>query len=578
MPMKLLARVVVLAALVTAPAQADQFWVKAGATGDGKTKENPAGELHPVLAIARRGDVVHVAKGEYYGRDQKGEFKVVAPDVTLLGGYSEDFSSRHPFNNPTVLKRKEGVKANYTEVLNGILGMEPDAHGEGQRFSSAGLIVDGFFFDSTTRNVYGGPGPGLAQGGSWKEPVIKLLTSEDHLAGNLTIRNCVFVNCYYQGIYAKWFGENEVSNCLFVNCSIAGVDGTGAKPESKLTIKNCTLGGFYSHDKAQMAHGVICNAGTYLIQDNVFAYLSAPANGVRGEGDKITVTGNVFWFTSDAEKVMRDQNTTASGAGARRDEEEEEEEEESGSGAKGGSVSGNVNEDPEFGFDKEWFDSLTTFGVVFNKFPAESMNAQRAKLGLDPRKSGGGSDGKPELMAFMRPYPTSDWTALVKQWVAKQAGKGVQFDGPFKADYAERPVSQDLIGAVAGGKDEYQEISWDDLVGQAKKGDLDGKRVKFKVGLGPLTTRWDLKDKGVDGTHYMAFELRKPGNTNENLPEKITGYAIMGASPSERFNEHGQKNKRKATWKEGVWVRGIVHQAGQGKTPWSIVVDYMGNP
>lgn len=562
---------------LAAPASADQFWVKAGASGDGKTKEAPAGELHPILNIARRGDVIHVAQGEYNGRDQKGEFKLEAPYLTLLGGYSDDFSERHPFKHPTVLKRKEGVKANYTEVLNGLLGVDPDAHGDGRRVTCTGLIVDGFFFDSSTRNQYGGPGPGLAQGGSWKEPVIKLLTAEDPLAGNLTIRNCVFVNCYYQGIYAKWFGENEVSNCLFVNCSIAGIDGTGAKPDSKLTIKNCTLAGFYSHDKAQMAHGVICNAGTYVIQDNVFAYLSAPANGVRGEGDKVTVSGNVFWFTNDAEKIARDQNTAASGAGARRDDEEEEEEE-SGKNTPAGGATGNVNEDPEFKCDKEWFDSLTTFGIVFNKFPAETMNAQRAKLGLDARKAGGGSDGKPELMAFMRPYPTSDWTALVPQWVAKQAGKGVQLDGPFKSDYAERPAPEDMLGAVPGGKDDYQEISWDDLVGQAKKGDLDGKRVKLKVGLGPLQTRWDLKDKGVEGGNYMAFELRKPGNTNENLPEKIMGYAVMGSSVSERFNEHGQKNKRKETWKEGVWIRGIIHQAGQGKTPWSIVVDYMGKP
>ncbi|HBP17630.1 MAG TPA: hypothetical protein DEA08_07545, partial [Planctomycetes bacterium] len=323
------------ALVLCSPAYAgDEFWVKAGASGNGKAKDTPAGTIIPLLQAARRGDVIHVAQGEYYGRDLKGEFAVDVPDLTLVGGYNDDFSERNPFKYPTVLKRKKGVRASYTEVLDGLVGTNPQAHAMGQKTGCSGFILDGFFLDATTRNVYAGPGPRLGQQGSWKAPLLKMITADFEQTRDIKIRNCVFVNNYYQGVLVKYWGEhNEVTNCLFVNCSIAGVDGSGAQagktaPTTKLHVKNSTFACFYSHDKATQAKGVNGGSqGKFLIENNVFAYLSGPQGpGVAAKGDNVTVRNNVFWFTNDIDKIIRDQKSAATGAGGRDDEEEEEEE------------------------------------------------------------------------------------------------------------------------------------------------------------------------------------------------------------------------------------------------------------
>jgi hypothetical protein len=576
----------VCAFLGTNTVHSAEYWVKAGSSGDGKSKASPAARLQPLLASARRGDMFHVAQGEYNGRDLKGEFSIDVPELTLIGGYNDDFSIRDPFKYPAVLKRKEGVRTNYTEVVGGIIGQKPDAHKDGQVFSASGLIIDGFFLDGSSRNVYSGPGPHLAQGGSWKESLMKMTSATEFSTANMKIRNSVFVNGYYQGIYVKWQGDqNEVSNNLFVNCSIAGIDGTGALaqrsgsggqyPETKLLVKNNTVAAFYSHDKAQLAHGFKAGGnGINRVENNVFAYLSQPASGVVRNANT-SVVGNVFWFTNDAEKILRDQDISNTGASSIDDEEEEEEGESLDNVAL---TSGNLHQTPGFTktMDPEFFNALTSFGIVFNKFAQEPMNKVRATLGMKARKSGGGFDGHPEYSAFMRPYPTDALSAIPLAFVSDINGKGIQLDGPFET-YAPRTDWQKLPGAVAGKKVEYQEIKWEDLKGKTNASNLDGKKVKFKVGfnrnkIGSSAFKLD----GINAVNYVALELRMPGSSNENVSQKIMAYTVQGSKPTERFNAYGRKQMRKKTWANGVWVRGVLHAKGRGSYPYSLVIDYIG--
>ena len=568
------------------PVHSKEYWVKAGSSGDGQSKQSPSARLQPLLASAHRGDMFHVAQGEYNGRDLTGEFSIDVPELTLIGGYNDDFSTRNPFKYPTVLKRKKGVRTNYTNVVGGIIGQKPDAHKNGQVFSASGLIIDGFFLDGTSRNVYSGPGPHLGQGGSWKEPLMKMTSATEFSTANMKIRNSVFVNGYYQGIYVKWQGDqNEVTNNLFVNCSIAGIDATGALPqrsgtggqypETKLLVKNNTIAAFYSHDKAQMAHGFKAGSnGMNRVENNVFAYLSQPASGVV-RNSNTSVIGNVFWFTNDAEKLLRDQDIVNSSAGSNDDEEEEEEE---GSLDNVALTSGNLNQAPGFTktMDPEFFNALTSFGIVYNKFKQEPMNKVRTTLGMTARESGRGFDGHPEYAAFMRPYPTEDLAAIPTAFVSDIKGKGIRIDGPFET-YTPRTEWQKLAGAVAGKKIEYQEIKWQDLKGKTNAQNLDGKKVKFKVGFNPNKIGSSaFKLNGINAVNYIALELRMPGSSNENVSQKIMAYTVQGSKPSERFNNYGSKQMRKKTWAKGVWVRGVIHAKGSGSYPYSLVVDYIG--
>ena len=98
----------------------------------------------------------------------------------------------------------------------------------------------------------------------------------------------------------------------------------------------------------------------------------------------------------------------------------------------------------------------------------------------------------------------------------------------------------------------------------------------FKAGFNPRKERWNLQKEGVTSLEYVAFELRMPGKTSENLSEKIMGYAVLGGKAAKRFNTYASKAARKKTWKTGTWVRGILYAKGSGKYPASIVVDYVG--
>ncbi|MBL4849781.1 MAG: hypothetical protein JKY65_29990 [Planctomycetes bacterium] len=48
-------------------AEAATWWVKAGATGNGKAKGTPSGSIALALLAARGGDVINVSAGDYNG-------------------------------------------------------------------------------------------------------------------------------------------------------------------------------------------------------------------------------------------------------------------------------------------------------------------------------------------------------------------------------------------------------------------------------------------------------------------------------------------------------------------------------
>ena len=566
---------------------AKEYWVKQGASGDGKSKSSPAGELWKILAGAVRGDVINVAQGEYNGKNGSGEFRIDIPDLTLVGGYNDDFSQRNPFKYLTILRTKKGKRVNYTQVVGGIIGMKYEP---GKKYSASGLILDGFVIDGSTRNKYDRYGKLITQS-SWKEPLIKLVSTDFYTTVNIKIRNCILVNGYYQGIYVKWWGDqNEVSNTLIVGTMIAGIDNTGTMPgsvsgspgkvpEAKITMKNNTIAFQWTHDKAQQSRGIkLGSRGSYVIENNVIAYLMKPSGeGIwgTGEGKSALVKGNVFWLT---EHPFTGSDDKAQAAVAPDDSDDEEEEEEEGgtSAVAGFTAENNIVKDPGFKLDADYYNSFLKWAAQYDHMNLKKINKDRKLHGFDEIIKIG--------THFKTPIPPSekvwgrkyDLDKLIPNFVSKIKGKGIQVNGPFPT-YKERKPNPKILGAVAGKKSEYTKISFDQL--RSGSGLKEGMKVKLKIGLGPFKKSWGLSKKGITPVNYIEFIARKSGVTKEFLKEKIPAYIYIGTKAAKRYNKYGHMKVRKKTWKKGkgVWIRGILFKGGyNGQFPYSIVVDYMG--
>src|SRR3954467_13499180 len=88
--------------LLSTPALAHDWFVKAGSSGDGSMK-SPFGDPWEALDKCQPGDVIHVAAGKYYGRLRVGTWELPVDDLTMLGGDDASFKTRDPWKNLTEL-------------------------------------------------------------------------------------------------------------------------------------------------------------------------------------------------------------------------------------------------------------------------------------------------------------------------------------------------------------------------------------------------------------------------------------------------------------------------------------------
>ena len=86
-------------ALTASVASAADIYVslETGKNKNEGTKEAPLKNLWKALETAKDGDTIHVAEGNYPGKMKQGWFKMEKP-VSIIGGYSNDFSERKQLN------------------------------------------------------------------------------------------------------------------------------------------------------------------------------------------------------------------------------------------------------------------------------------------------------------------------------------------------------------------------------------------------------------------------------------------------------------------------------------------------
>ncbi|HMZ24610.1 MAG TPA: hypothetical protein PLG24_06685, partial [Saprospiraceae bacterium] len=97
------------------------YYIRPDGRGKDGTKENPAKDIAAIAMQLKPGDVVHVAAGVYKSKaDQSSD--VFAVPISIIGGYSPDFSKRDPWGQyQTVFSGTNDISKGLTTERIGIL-------------------------------------------------------------------------------------------------------------------------------------------------------------------------------------------------------------------------------------------------------------------------------------------------------------------------------------------------------------------------------------------------------------------------------------------------------------------------
>ena len=189
------------------------------------TKEAPFKAIADAVKKAEAGDTIHIAQGTYTGLLGASEI-VIDKAVSLVGGYSPDFSERNVTKYPTLIQPVNDK--NDTKGI-GLLTLKPPA-GPGPDMVIDGLVIDQSYMNSY-HDVKGKP-EGV-ETGMWLEPPSKgskdkfasaksysiYKETQNRYEGNLTIQNCVIANAGNFGVNISHYkGEVKILNNVFVAC------------------------------------------------------------------------------------------------------------------------------------------------------------------------------------------------------------------------------------------------------------------------------------------------------------------------------------------------------------------------
>ncbi len=297
------------------------------------TKAAPFKNLEAALKIAKAGDKIFVAQGNYVGLRDKGYLEAPQP-VELMGGYSPDFSSRDIVKYPTMVAPNNESAASGRKPLLSILKVPAGSH----------FILDGFIFDRGGQNAYS-PKDGFIQGlggrklASTEKPTTGNSTVEEPLVcftnkvnakieGELTIRNCTFLNGHFgiQGGFKK--GTVKILNNIFLANKMAAIEifGTGGKkgpkgPISKdgdVEIANNTILFTWSRlkDFADMGYGVrVMTMLSYNIHDNLIGCnILTGIDHTRGNlNEWIKIDNNIIFMNKQAPLLYVEPGKSAAG-------------------------------------------------------------------------------------------------------------------------------------------------------------------------------------------------------------------------------------------------------------------------
>jgi hypothetical protein len=185
--------------------------------GDG-TIASPYKNIAWAAKQAQPGDVIHIAAGHYPGEGRSGHWVVETNNLTFMGGYNEEFTTRDPFNSITLLAWDDSPDNTYKRSG----GPEFQAVKDGSATQArclSGITLDGLTFDGGPRNTYDDKpeDPSLMTDRTPNDSLVFLAMEQGSVG---VVRNCTFLNpgvspCIIA--QSRPGGRIEIYNNAFVN-------------------------------------------------------------------------------------------------------------------------------------------------------------------------------------------------------------------------------------------------------------------------------------------------------------------------------------------------------------------------
>lgn len=297
--------------------------LSSGKNKNAGTKEAPFKNIWKAVEKAQPGDVIHVAEGNYPGKMKCGWVQLDKP-VSLVGGYSSDFSVRDPLKHKTMFQPKNDQNDKKGSAM-ALLRIDF------KNQKGFKMLIDGLIFDDGFASSYHET-KGRPEGfdtGMWLEgPAMNKLrdkfpsanryslfaTLGYGTAGELEIRNCTFVNGSNFGVNINWFeGEVKMKNNVFCNNRMIGANvqsSNGQPGKVKWEFENNTVLFTWSrlNDLADMGFGVRVNANVEAeIENNIIGLnVLTGFDNTKGNGKtkKIQLDGNVFFLNRESDVQM----------------------------------------------------------------------------------------------------------------------------------------------------------------------------------------------------------------------------------------------------------------------------------
>lgn len=230
-----------------------------GSNRNDGSQSSPLKDLQKAIDDAPEGAVICLTAGNYLGHLDQGWVKV-NKYLSIVGGYSDDFSQRDPVKFRTTMR--PSIAQIPTSGNQGVMDIRVVGNRNGV------VLIDGIIFDRGQINMYAAPAydnaaasaPAGCETGrivcvdespsgypvlqpQGMKSAFQLISGEAE--GNITIRNCVFLNGYHFGIQMACKGGHfDVYNNVFVANRMAACEVRGglAQPNtSSIAFHNNTV-------------------------------------------------------------------------------------------------------------------------------------------------------------------------------------------------------------------------------------------------------------------------------------------------------------------------------------------------
>lgn len=289
----------------TGTSSGNHYYIRPDGKGKEATQSAPAKDIAAIAMQLKAGDVVHVAAGIYTSKADQSSDVFTVP-ISIIGGYSPDFSERDPWRKyKSIFSGTNDISKGLTTERIGILTDKDYKDWKGE------IVLDGIIIDNGGRNYYADAkeefirrkaSPEKGMNPTPNTPGIKIRTGS---GTKVIVKNCVITNTApTQGALDIQVGKDGsawIENNLIVNNTGEGImcksNHHGATGWPAYTMKNNTILFSWKHDAVASFGGnsIMCdNTLTLVAENNIFGFSDfGGVNNVK-QCKSVTLKNNLF--------------------------------------------------------------------------------------------------------------------------------------------------------------------------------------------------------------------------------------------------------------------------------------------